>query len=45
MVEQHERLADDAGQETDRPVDALSALLEISETAHLKDLELWIWWV
>lgn len=35
MVKEHERTADDAGEETDGAVDALPAELEVAEAAEL----------
>jgi hypothetical protein len=43
MVEEDEGAADDAGQQADRPVDALPAALEVAETAALQGFELGVW--
>lgn len=40
MVEEHEGVADDAGEETDRTVDAGAAELEVAEAAELEGFEL-----
>ena len=40
MVEEHERLTDDAGEEPDGPIDALPAHLEVAEAAELEGAEL-----
>ena len=40
MVEEDQRLADDARQEPDGPVDALPAALEVAEAATLQGFEL-----
>ncbi len=39
MIEENERLSDDAGEESDRTVDAGAAALEVAETAHLEGAE------
>lgn len=43
MVEEHERLADDAREEADGAVDAGAAALEVAEAAALEDFELGVW--
>lgn len=40
MVEEYERLADDASQKPDGPVDALAAALEVAETTALEGFKL-----
>lgn len=43
MIKEHERLADDTGEETNGSIDALTAALEIAEAAELEGFELGIW--
>lgn len=43
MVEENERLADDAGEEAGRNVDAGAAELEVAEAAELEGTERGIW--
>lgn len=44
MVEQNERLADDAGEEAHRAVDAVAAALEVAEAAELERLQVRVCW-
>ena len=43
MVDEDERLANDAGKETDGAGDAAAAALEVAEAAELESAEVGVW--
>ena len=43
MIEKQERLADDSGQETHGPVNAVSSSFKVPETSLLKGFKLWVY--